>query len=156
MARPIKEINNNHRKVAALRAQGMAHREIAAQTGFSATHVKTILATPEVRDLVAAESIQDSRLRTDKSIQEVIDRASLRAIQLLEQVINDSDLLGDNAPTTKQRLDAAIEVLGIAGYGKSQKVDHTHSHILQPADLAEIRQRARLLPVAEVIDVDAS
>lgn len=156
MARAIKEITSAHRKVATLRAQGVAHREIAAKTGFSVSHVKTILLTPEVRDLVAAEGIRDSRLKTDKSVQEVVDRASLSAIQLLEQIINDSDLLGDNAPTTKQRIDAAIEMLGIAGYGKSQKVDHTHSHILQPADLLEIRTRARLLPSAEVIDIEAS
>ena len=156
MARAIKEITADHRKVAALRAQGLAHREIAAKTGFSIGHVKTILLTPEIRDLVAVETIRDSNLQTDKSVKEVIDRASLKAIQLLEQVIVDSDLLGDNAPTTKQRIDAAIEMLGIAGYGKSQKVDHTHSHILQPADLIEIRQRARLLPAAEVIDVEAS
>jgi lambda repressor-like predicted transcriptional regulator len=155
MARPIKELNHKHRRVAQLRAQGLTHPEIAEQTGFSPSHVKTILATPEVKDMVTAESIRDSALKTMKTVEEVLDRAKVSAILLLEQVINDSDLLGDNAPTTKQRLDAAIELLGIAGYSKTQRVDHQHSHLLQHTDLAEIRSRAMLPPMVHVIDVEA-
>lgn len=151
MGRTVKELTQEHRNIAYLRAQGATHNAIAEQTGYSAAHVKVVLRNPQVAELVDNERLNDTLTGNDKTVREVVDRAKLKAILLLEQVVTDSPTLKDHSPTMKQRVDAAIEILGMAGHSsKHIKVDHEHTHVLRPADMDLIATRAALLPPIEV------
>lgn len=156
MGRTIKNINNDHRRVAYLRAQGKSHAEIAEETGFSEGHVKTILRNKEIQKLVEDESTYNSTTRSAKSVEEVVKRASLSAVNLLEQIINDSPTLGDHAPSMKNRFDAAAKILAIAGYSDKVQVNHNHTHALQGDMFARIQQRARELREDSVVEVEAT
>lgn len=153
MGRTVKEVTSEHRRVAYLKSQGATYGEIAEETGYSESHIKAILRNPEIKELVQSERIWDDKTKQEESVEKVIARASLNAIHLLEQIVKDSETLGDHAPTTKQRMDAAREILEMAGYAGRQRVDHTHRHVLQPADFKEIRERAER---PQIIDVEAT
>jgi hypothetical protein len=141
--------------VALLRAQGKTYKEIAELTRFSETSIPAILANPKIAEMVESEKIK-SDLGKDELIplREQLDRASRKAIQLLEQVVEDSDTLGEQCPSIRDRLTAASEILSMT-VGKAVKVNHTHA-TLRPEDFKEIQRRAmEALPEAEVIDVPA-
>ena len=152
MGRPVKNVTGDHRRVALLRAQGKTHKEIAEETRFSPTHIKAILANPKIKEMVESESLKGEGPDELMPIKEQLERASRKAVQLLEQVVEDSDTLGDYSPTIKDRLSAASEILGMT-VGKATRVAHSHT-TLRPEDFKEIQRRAvEALPMAEVIDV---
>lgn len=139
--------------MAALRAQGLTHKEIAEDTKFSVHHVKAILANEKIKELVKEGDITigDNHLMEP---QEVLERAAPKAMLLLEQVITDSNALGDTCPSIKDRINASLEVLGMLGYSKQVKVSHTHAS-LRPNDFDTIKKMALAgMQEAEVIDVD--
>ena len=142
MPKPIKKVSKKHLEVAQLKELGYTHAEIASATGYSTHHIKSILANPDLKAVAKGESGPTvAPVEPTKSVDDVIRRAAIKAILLLEQVMNDSSELGDTAPTLKQRIDAAVEILGMAGHGKSVKVNHSHTHLLRPSDFDEIRRR---------------
>lgn len=157
MSDPIKDIKPEHRECARLKAQGLTHRQIAEKTGYSHGHIKNILRNPHLSEVVRKETIINSATGAVKDVQEVLDRAKLKAVLLLEQIVDDSDTLGEMSPGIKQRMDAAIEILGMVGISsKNTKVDHEHKHILKYSDVERIRERARDLNIIDVKAVAVS
>ena len=151
MGRTIKEVTSEHRRVAYLRSQGKTHKQIAEETGFSEPHVKTILRNDEIKALVESETTKNEITGQDKAVEEVLNRSKLKAVQLLEQVITDSDTLGDYSPSLKNRIEAAIEILGMCGISsKHSKLDVEHKHVVQPALMEKIIQRASDNNIIEV------
>lgn len=142
MARPIKKITEAHIEVAQLKQLGNTVAQIKEKTGFSEDHIKSILCTPKIKEFMAGYANSASIIERAGTVEDVLKRVTMKSILLLEKIIDDDASLGDTTPTVKQRLDAAIEVLGMAGYGKSVKVDHKHTHLLQGSDFDEIRRRS--------------
>lgn len=153
MARPVKQVSEKHIEVAQLKQLGYTNDQIASTTGYSLAHIKSILANPEVKKFAASG---ESEIPSAATVEQVLDRAKLKAILLLENIINDSSELGDHAPTLKQRYDAATSILEMAGHGKNVKIEHSHRHILSSQDFERVRNRALNGPVAEAIEVTAT
>lgn len=146
------EIPSKYREMAYLRSLGLTQQEISEKVGYSLTQTKKILRRPEIVELVKNEELTNSATNSTKSVQEVLDRAKLKAVLLLEQIVTDSDTLGDHHPSLRNRFDAAVEILGMVGISsKNIKVGHTHTHILQPSDMDLIRAKPT---ECEVIDVE--
>lgn len=155
MARSVKEITNEHRNVAYLKTLRKTNKEIAEETGFSESHVKNILRNPEIQELVKSETLTNEVTGMEKGVGEVISRATLKAVVLLERIIDDSPTLGHQAATLKQRMEAALEVIKIAGLSTNNS-NVVHTHILKPSDMEDIRSRAVMYKPQEVIDVEVS
>lgn len=138
----IQALNHIHHEILRLAAIGMKRKMIAAKLGVTPVTVTNCLNSERGRALLNAMQIRrtESALNLMSRITDYAPTAFEKACELLED---------DNTPQPVQAK-LAIDLLGLAGYVKPQKVQlsGTLTHFTSP-EIEAIKARARQLSLAE-------
>ena len=126
----IEHIWDVHREILRRLVLGQSRKQIAEDLGITPQTV-TNVANSQVaqREL---ERLRNERDEQVKDVKKIIERASVKAALVLEEVIEDPGARGSD------RVRAAIDILDRAGHGAVKKVAQMH---LTPEDIERIRER---------------
>ena len=143
---PIAQVRPWHRAMARYVAAGMRPGELCLVTGYSHSHVTTILASPLFQAEVAR--IESQAEVSAVSVKEDLKLMSVRAIEVLDEAL---DTTVDNWGDRAKRIDAAFGVLDRAGYGKKDQPSDPSLHLHLHKEVKAMSDEELLRNVLDVV-----
>lgn len=142
------DLNQTQRKIAYYLSKGLGTGDIASLVGCTGAYVRMMRQDPRVRkqmEIFAGNDIIE--FAEEVSAQAVLDRAAVRAAEILAEKMN-------NALDEGVQLRAAIETLNRTGHATTK--EQTITHVIIEQDVIkmyrEAREEAGLVQDAEIVE----
>lgn len=144
-----KELRENHLEILRLKICGLKDVQIAEQLQLTPVTVQNVLNSPIYRPLL--QELQTLANCESIDIGKRIAELAPKALERLEEILT-YDIVNGQSVSPALLKGAAVDLLSMAGYGKTTKVSGniTHNH-LSSEEIESIKQRAREIQQNEMI-----
>ena len=142
----LTKLRARHHAVAKYLATGLySEGMIAGLTGYTATTISKLKNSPAMHELVAHYRADSNAAH--QVVQERLNTVAMRAVEKLEERLDDEKGLDDNSLIQLAKLG-----LDRSGHGPTSKVQQEHTMLVSTEELQELNRTARRMERAKIVD----